>query len=256
MLFGRYDYTLLVCLAILRVRTRHLQLGIAASPGLLCFPADLLIPLDTQQQPPTGQARGIHVCTWILLYGTRMERSSMEICAMILHCMLWHLSCPDVVALLRPMMQPAGIECWITAATGYYYCYLQSWMRRTAPLSGLKRLWMICCHTTFSAAVIGEISEARDKPNAAHLEHTTWRPSSCYWSLGYGDGARAQARILSIFFSIPRLCSCRLWCVPLGEDLGCCRGAFSPSSRPEIGQALGVLHRGYHSQRGCSMITW
>lgn len=138
----------------------------------------------------------------------------------------------------------------------YDYCYLQSWMRDTAPPSGLRRLRMICCNTTFSAAVIGEKSEARDRPSAAHLEHTTWRSSSCYWSLDYGDGARAQARMLSIFFSIPRLCSCRLWCVPLGEDLGCCRGAFSPSSRSEIGQASGVLHCRYHGQRGCLMITW
>lgn len=92
MLFGSYDCTLFVCLAVLRVRTRHLQLGFTASPGLLCSPADLLIPLDTQQQPPTGQARGIHVCTWILhvwkthgalLYGDMCNDPSLHAVALI-----------------------------------------------------------------------------------------------------------------------------------------------------------------------------
>lgn len=176
----------------------------------------------------------------------------MEICAMILHCILQHLSCPEVVALLRPMMQLAGIECWLTC-----------WIMPSAILDerhspskwAQKALGDLLQHHVFGSCDRRK-SGARDKPGAAHLEHTTWRSSSCYWSLDYGDGARAQARMLSIFFSIPRLCSCRLWCVPLGEDLGCCRGAFSPSSRSEIGQASGVLHRKYHGQRGCSMITW
>jgi hypothetical protein len=139
--------------------------------------------------------------------------------------------------------------CWITAGTILLLIAILN--ERHSPSKWAQRSWMICCNATFSAAVIGE------KPSAAHLEHTTWRPSSCYWSFDDGDGARAQARMLSIFFSIPRLCSCRLWCVPLGEDLGCCRGAFSPSSRPKRGQASGcVASRVSQSTRGCSMITW
>lgn len=122
MLFGRYNYTLFVCLAVPRVRTRHLQLGFTASPGLLRFPADLLIPLDTQQQPPIGQAQGIHVCTWILLYRRRTERSSMETC-----------NDPSLHALALILPRRGGLVASNDAARRdrvldycCYYCYLQS----------------------------------------------------------------------------------------------------------------------------------
>lgn len=143
-ILGRYDYIPIGTVCIASENTPPAA-GNHCISRVAFFLADLLIPLDTQQQPLTGQARGIHVCTWILLHGRRRALLCGDVCNdPSLHALVLILLRSGALVASNDI-HPAGIESWITAAiqvgtstTTASICNLPAWVRGIAPPSGLK----------------------------------------------------------------------------------------------------------------------